>query len=55
MTHPGDRLSRGLLALLTAAAFVIFAQAFMIAPILPAWPTRSPPRPERSGLPSPPA
>jgi predicted MFS family arabinose efflux permease len=28
-------LPRGLLALLTAAAFVIFAQAFMIAPILP--------------------
>jgi predicted MFS family arabinose efflux permease len=27
---------RGLLALLTAAAFLIFAQAFMIAPILPA-------------------
>lgn len=29
------RASRGLLALLTAAAFLIFAQAFMIAPILP--------------------
>lgn len=28
-------LPRGLLALLTAAAFVIFARAFMIAPILP--------------------
>jgi len=31
--HPNA--SRGLLALLTAAALLIFAQAFMIAPILP--------------------
>ncbi|MDA8319163.1 MAG: MFS transporter [Actinomycetota bacterium] len=30
-----EGLPRGVLALLTAAAFVIFAQAFMIAPILP--------------------
>lgn len=30
-----QRAPRGLLALLTAAAFLIFAQAFMIAPILP--------------------
>ena len=29
------RAPRGLLTLLTAAAFLIFAQAFMIAPILP--------------------
>jgi predicted MFS family arabinose efflux permease len=31
----GSAQHRGLLALLTAAAFLIFAQAFMIAPILP--------------------
>ncbi|MET8326191.1 MFS transporter [Streptomyces sp. NPDC005181] len=31
----GGGLPRGVLALLTCAAFVIFAQAFMIAPVLP--------------------
>ena len=30
-----QRAPRGLLALLTAAAFLIFTQAFMIAPVLP--------------------
>lgn len=37
MSDPQPQLTapRGLLALLTAAAFLIFAQAFMIAPVLP--------------------
>ncbi len=37
MSKPGLRPTspRGLLALLTAAGFLIFVQAFMIAPVLP--------------------
>lgn len=34
-TKPQDTAPRGLVAVLTVAAFLIFAQAFMIAPILP--------------------
>ncbi len=47
-------LPRGLLALLTCAAFVIFTQAFMIAPILPRLAAALGTTPARWGSPCPP-
>ncbi len=50
----GPDAEGGLLALLTCAAFVIFTQAFMIAPILPRLAAALGTTPARWGSPCPP-